>query len=73
MTGQCDYLVSSPNVRRKRRWSHMVFSVTSPGGVAMSVVFLVGEETSSPMMSAPGKVKSEEGSDFWGEGKIKSY
>lgn len=72
MTGQCDYLVSSPNVRRKRRWSHMVFSVTSPGRIAVSVVFLVGKETSG-MMSAPGKVISEEGNDFGGEEKIKSY
>lgn len=33
VTGQCDYLVSPPNMRRKRRWSHMVFSVTSWAGL----------------------------------------
>lgn len=54
VTGQCDYLVSPPNVRGKRRWSHMVFSVTSPGGGSMSMVFLVGEEISG-IMSANGK------------------
>lgn len=54
MTGQCDYLVCPPNVRRKRRWSHMVFSVTSPGGGSMSMVFLVGEDILG-IMSANGK------------------
>lgn len=53
MTGQCDYLVSPPNVRRKSGVTWF-FSVIFPGGGSMSMVFLVGEEISG-MMSANGK------------------
>lgn len=39
VAGQCDYLVSPPNMRRERRWSHLVPFRTSHGWALYPRVF----------------------------------